>query len=243
MNICLFSEDEITQPLASRDGRARHILRTLHKGEGDSFVAGIVGGAEGTAVITKVEDGRVFFDFTAERESPPLFPLVMIIGFPRPIQLRRILRDMASLGVREVRLTGTDLGEKSYLASGLSSPDEMRGFLIDGAAQARSTRVPEVSVYRKLDACLEGAPACARLFALDNAEPEGSLRAALSGSAPLEPAVCAVGSERGWTPRERDVLRKHGFRLLSLGRRVLRTETACTAGAAIILSAMGALDL
>lgn len=241
MNICLFSTDEITQPLDVRDERARHILKTLHKGEGDSFVAGIIDGDEGTAVIKKIEDGRLYFDFTAEGAPPPLSPLVMIIGFPRPIQLRRILRDMASLGVCETRLTATDLGEKSYLESALADTNKMRAFLTDGAAQARSTLIPKVSIHGSLDECIESAKLDGTLLALDNTEPEGSLVSVLSAGK-IKDAVCAVGSERGWTARERDLLKHHGFALLGMGRRVLRTETACTAGAALILSAMGALE-
>ncbi|WP_162510898.1 RsmE family RNA methyltransferase, partial [Treponema endosymbiont of Eucomonympha sp.] len=52
----------------------------------------------------------------------------------------------------------------------------------------------------------------------------------------------AVGSERGWTERERGALTEAGFTLCSLGERVLRTETAATAAAALILDAMGCLS-
>ena len=48
MNICLFSQDEVEKPLDIRDPRAEHILKILHKKEGDSFSAGIIGGMAGT---------------------------------------------------------------------------------------------------------------------------------------------------------------------------------------------------
>jgi RsmE family RNA methyltransferase len=56
-----------------------------------------------------------------------------------------------------------------------------------------------------------------------------------------QPLLCAIGAERGWTHRERELLTAQGFTLCSLGARVLRTETACTAAASLILGAMGAL--
>jgi RsmE family RNA methyltransferase len=49
----------------------------------------------------------------------------------------------------------------------------------------------------------------------------------------------AVGPERGWSARERQFLMDSGFRSYSLGKRVLRTETACSAGTAVLLGRMG----
>ena len=119
MNICLFSQDEISQPLPLRDERAQHILKVLHKDVGDTFTAGIIGGQSGVAKITGRGEEGISFEFAAGGDGKPLTNLEMIIGFPRPIQLKRLLRDIAALGVCRVHLTGTDLGEKSYMQSNL----------------------------------------------------------------------------------------------------------------------------
>jgi RsmE family RNA methyltransferase len=54
--------------------------------------------------------------------------------------------------------------------------------------------------------------------------------------------LAAIGSERGWTDRERDLLERAGFTLCSMGSRILRTETAATVASSIILDAMGYLQ-
>ena len=53
MNICLFTADEINNPLPLRDERARHIVKILHKKTGDTFSAGVIGGTAGKALITE----------------------------------------------------------------------------------------------------------------------------------------------------------------------------------------------
>jgi RsmE family RNA methyltransferase len=53
--------------------------------------------------------------------------------------------------------------------------------------------------------------------------------------------VAAVGSERGWSDRERDILEDAGFTRLSMGSRALRTETACIAAAVLAMEKIGAL--
>ena len=64
------------------------------------------------------------------------------------------------------------------------------------------------------------------------------LSALLQSRSP-ERITLAVGSERGWTGAERDLLRENGYTLAALGERVLRTETASIAGTALCLAGMG----
>ena len=280
MNICLFKEDEINKPLSLRDERAEHILKILHKNEGDSFFAGIIEGMEGDALITKIErfksysahnkkefeDGNIYFEFHPQAQGKALYPLKMIIGFPRPIQLKRLLRDMAGLGTAEIHLTATDLGEKSYLKSDLANPQEIYKMLLEGTIQAAGTHVPKIFIHNSLDDCLK-IFACSdsnslqiqnsALFALDNIDSKISLNAALKKTdfnfyteegdllaqkTSVDSAVAAIGSERGWSKRERELLEKFNFIRCRMGNRILRTETAATVAASLILNKMGFLD-
>lgn len=273
MNICLFTQEEISKPLNADDPRAQHIIKVLHKGVGDSFYAGVIGGQAGTATITKIGSqaqdagaetastpkkggGAIHFTFTPQSDGKPLFPLHMIIGFPRPIQLKRLLRDMAALGVSSVRLCGTELGEKSYLKASLSDPAEVYKMLLDGTVQAASAHVPKPCVYQTLAECLDSIGgkraqencsqaknAAPLLLALDNVKPAQSLGAFLRANPPAgRPVFAAIGSERGWSPAERALLEERGFVRLGMGNRVMRTETAATVSASLILSEMGALE-
>ena len=56
MNICLFEESELGKPLAKHDERTQHIIKVLHKKEGDSFDAGIIGGKAGKATIKYMQN-------------------------------------------------------------------------------------------------------------------------------------------------------------------------------------------
>lgn len=259
MNICLFEPEEINKPLNIRDERANHILKILHKKEGDSFAAGIIGSKAGHAVIKSInvqeqksldgkktfDTGSILFDFVAETDGKPLHPLCMIIGFPRPIQLKRLLRDMAGLGVLEVHLTATELSEKSYLKSELATSEAGYKMLLEGTQQAASTHIPSLFRHETLEQCLECIEkkytTSFNKLALDNVKATGSLYNFLQNKN-IEQTVAAIGSERGWTDKERDLLVNKGYSLLSMGTRVLRTETAATVSASLILGSMGVLN-
>lgn len=253
MNICLFDEFEINKPLSVKDERAQHILKILHKKENDEFFAGIINKKSGTAKITKITEKEIFFTFEpSEADDPrPLFPLIMIIGFPRPIQLKRLLRDIAALGVCEVHLTGTELGEKSYMESNLSKKENVFEMLLDGTIQSGATKVPEIFIHKNLRECINiinERSLINRKFALDNKSPECSLNGALKKYITSEKAfadneyvTAAIGSERGWTDNERKILSDSGYILCGMGNRIMRTETAATVSASIILNYIGAL--
>lgn len=256
MNICLFKEEEIGKTLPANDERAKHIEKVLHKKGGDSFDAGIIGGKAGTATIRKIGESGIDFEFREfedeERaKGKPLHPLTLIIGFPRPIQLRRLFRDVAGLGAKRIILAGTELTEKSYMESNDIKDGAAERMLLEGTVQAASTHVPLLETAKTMQEALErisetenGTKKCA----LDNRRARMSLHKWLATEAESESGleksgvVAAIGSERGWTDKERDLLESSGFTLCSMGSRVLRTETAATVASSIILDGMEVLN-
>jgi len=259
MNIVLFTKEEIDsgKKLGLRDERAKHLQKVLHKSIGDTFDAGIIDGMAGTGTITAIDDDGISVSFEPQTDGKPLYPVVLIVGFPRPIQLKRLFRDAAGLGACRICLCGTELGEKSYRDSTIVERGAALAALTDGTAQAKSTHVPQLDLYDSVADCLaalrsERAAAANSDTAngeqkrpvrvlLDNIKPENTLYHYLQGqnvTREHDMVYAAIGSERGWTDRERDMFRREGYALCSMGNRVLRTETAVTVATTLILQAM-----
>jgi len=242
VNIILFEEHELGRSLPRRDERTIHLLKVLHKKPGDEFEAGILGGMRGTGRIEKINiDGSIFVTVTATEPPPSRIRLRMAVSFVRPIQLRRIFRDLSNFGVSAIDLAGTDMGEKSYRDTKLLLDGGSHAALVEGAVQSRDTLLPSLNVYDNLGAWLKERPwekteMCANrvplLLAMDNIRAEGSF---FNITPTSRPAVIAVGPERGWSDREREMFEQAGFLRLSMGDRPLRTETACAAAAALAI--------
>jgi 16S rRNA U1498 N3-methylase RsmE len=282
VNLILFEPHELLKPLPRRDERTVHLLKVLHKKAGDTFEAGVLGGGRCSGKIEKIGiDGSLGFTIGVQSPSPPRLPVRVAVGFPRPIQVRRLLRDLSSLGVEAIDLFGTELGEKSYRDTKLLGGGGARSALIEGAAQSRDTTIPALSVFASLDRWLQECPwdneggavsipsphtdttrlrppsaqhdrlqdghvslpprrraAVPLLIAADNVRPEGAMSRTASTRRPV---VLAIGSERGWSDRERDLFEEAGFLRLSLGSRALRTETACVAATVLAIEKIGEL--
>jgi len=268
MNIVLFQRDEIGKLLPLKDERSKHILKVLHKQVGESFEAGIINDKAGQAQIKAISDDGISFDFIPLTDGKPLYPITLIVGFPRPIQLKRLFRDAASLGASRICLCGTELGEKSYMDSNIVERGAAYSALLDGSAQAKSTHVPELCLFPSVKACLSALfpdkgctlPSTAPFpqndapflhnekhrdlrVMLDNVKPETTLFKYMekSFSPQTDMIYASIGSERGWTDNERSLFTENGFSSCSMGPRVLRTETAVTVALSLILQSMGIL--
>ncbi len=239
MNIILFDQLKDENIISFGDERASHIRKVLRLGTGDTFKAGVINGQKGIARITAMDNQRISFSFVGEGMGKPLHPVVLLVAQVRPISMRRILREAVSLGVGKIILTTTDTAEKSYAQAKLYESGEYRSILIDGAMQSGETAIAEVLFASSVQEAITLAGGPLLRIVLDNkreAEPLSMMHIERDAS-----VLLAIGGERGFSDREREVFDTRGFQYASLGTRILRTETAVSAGVALLLGRMGLL--
>ncbi|AFG38089.1 16S rRNA (uracil(1498)-N(3))-methyltransferase [Spirochaeta africana] len=244
MNRALFLPEEIQDGvvrLPRSDRRAEHIRSVLRAAVGDRVQVGMVNGQRGEAEVGAVDrSGVVLRRLLLPQPPDVLYPITLQLGHPRPIVLRRILKDAATAGFCRIDIIRSQLGERSYMESSLWQDErQLQELLVLGAEQAGGSRIPELRRFWSLDRCLQkgGYPDTALRFLLHPGVP-GSLDlsaactpASASGSKPGSSTDCrevlvAIGSERGWSEGEVQQFLHAGYRPVGLGDRILRTETA-----------------
>ena len=261
MNRILFDLGEIHDGRATfSDVRAEHVLTVLHGEVGQTLKTGVIDGLIGTSVIERIEGGCVIVRCT--HDTPSLPPWIdLVLAPPRPRVMKRLLPQLASLGVRRIVLVGADKVEKAFWGAQLLKEEIYRPLLVDGLQQAGTTIVPTIETFKsfkhfvdcKLDTHFEGQDV--RIVAHPTPAPLGEAAlgeaallplhkvasrrlkrqecrfpevAATSAALPHVP-VLAVGPEGGWTDEEVVWLEEKGFARMSLGPRILRTDTALIA--------------
>ncbi len=244
MNIVLFEPAEVDQPLPLSDRRAEHILTVLKRSPGDRFDAGVIDGLRGKGQVVDITASALHWKFEGGAGSPNtlseavLPPIELWIGLPRPQTARKILQEATALGVSALRFFVSTKAEAGYAQSTLWTSGEWRRHALAGVEQSFTTQLPQVEFNVDLAATLRDHPH-PTLLALDNYEASQRLAALKT---PLRPPVAiVVGSERGWSSAERDLLRASGAQLVHLGSRVLRTETACLAALTLVQAGLGVI--
>ena len=240
MNLILFEPAELTVPLAHIDPRAEHILKTLRRRIGDTFDVGLVDGPIGKGTLDAISATTLTLTFTWGPPPAPADPITLLLGLPRPQTARDILRDATTLGVGALHFVATERSDPNYAAATLWTSGEWRRHCLAGAAQAFATRLPAVTSNHTLATALPALPAATtQRLALDNYEATYPLSEChIIGDTSV---VLALGPERDWGPADRAALRAHGFTLVHLGTRVLRSETAVIAALTLVRARLGLL--
>lgn len=238
MNLILFDKAFGETRLEGDDPRARHLLEVLRARVGTKVFIGFVGGLRARAEVSSVEaDGSIILRVLRTEPPPKPLPIRLLVGLPRPHTAKRILFEMASLGVDALHFFESDRGEPSYANSSLWKTDAWEQRLRLGTEQSFATHVPEVGMHTDLQSAITHLSGSGAPIVLDNYEAEGPLPQVIAKHA--DSAVIALGSERGWSSDERDTFRKNGWKLAHMGAQVMRLETACTASVAAVSACLG----
>jgi RsmE family RNA methyltransferase len=210
-----------------RGRRLAHVRDVLAPRLGGTLRVGRLHGRTGTARVAALDGGELVLEaLTLDQDPPPRAGLDLLLALPRPKALAKLLPAVAALGIDRLVLVNAARVEKSYFTTRLLAPAALDDLLLLGLEQARDTVPPAVLVRERFrpfvedecDALLAGTDL--RLLAHPVAD------APLPARAAGQRAALAIGPEGGWVPFEIELLRARGFRPVTLGRRVLRVETA-----------------
>ncbi|MFD9149423.1 16S rRNA (uracil(1498)-N(3))-methyltransferase [Streptomyces diastaticus] len=240
MTAPVFLVDEVapgTVVLDGPEGRHAVSVRRLNPGEPVVLTDGAGNGAFGT--VTSVEGKDTLYVAVDEvREEPAPRPRITVVqALPKGDRGELAVETMTETGVDAIvpwaasRCVTRWKGER-----GLKSLGKWRATAREAGKQSRRLRfleVAEVHSTRQVAALLAGADLAAVLHE--------------EGSAPLARAelpaegsiVLVVGPEGGVSPEELAAFGEAGAGAYRLGPSVLRTSTAGTAGAALLLGRSG----
>ena len=238
MNRILFEHDEIKDGVVTfGDVRAKHVLNVLHGEVGQILKTGEVNGLIGTSEIVSVENGasRLQVTVRCHHTQKSLQPWVdLVLAPPRPRAMKRLLPQLATMGVGRIILVGAKKVEKDFWGATLLKEAEYRPLLIEGLMQGGTSILPTIETRRNFRRFvtdeLDGLfPTAKRVVAHPYVDAAPAQFKNYVDSAPSSRLLLAIGPEGGWTDDEVELLEEHGFSRYSLGGRILRTETATIA--------------
>jgi 16S rRNA (uracil1498-N3)-methyltransferase len=221
---------------------SRHLARVLRLCPGDTVLATDGAGRDFTVRLESLGEavtGTVLAEAAGDAVSPLAVTLVQ--GVPKGDKMEAIVRAATELGVARVRPA---LCERTIVrlepARWRERARRWQRVAREAAKQCGRATIPQIEAPRPLAEWL--APAEPVDLALCLWEGGGTpLGRVLATAAAPRSATTLIGPEGGLAPAEVETARAHGFAIVSLGRRILRTETAGPAITAILQSRFGDL--
>jgi 16S rRNA (uracil1498-N3)-methyltransferase len=212
--------------------QSHHCGQVIRQKEGDLLSIFNGQGVEAKARITEVGRDEVKFQILAKATAPrPVHPIWLAQALTKPKSMDLILQKATELGVSELAPLQSDHSvvqvddEKAE-----AKLEKWRKLVIEAAKQCGQNWLPTVHAPQTPKDFIASVPRGAvKLIASLQAEAQPlkvTLREQLAGLKPGTPIVVMIGPEGDFTPAEIGYARAAGFAPVSLGKIILRAETA-----------------
>ncbi|HWQ59220.1 MAG TPA: RsmE family RNA methyltransferase [Clostridia bacterium] len=237
MNRFFVERKDISGGRAAVSGEdAKHMSLVLRLARGDEVI--LCDGA-GTDYLARVEDMekervRLSIISSSASETEPETKVTIFQGLPKAGKLEEIIQKCVELGAAEIVPVSAARSVVKLTAHEFENKlPRYRRVAYEAAKQSRRGLVPTVGGLVRMD---EIDPAAFDAFLLPYEEERGTtLKEALRRLGKPRKVGVAIGPEGGFEPEEVARLCGKGARCVTLGKRILRTETAGPAVLAMLL--------
>jgi 16S rRNA (uracil1498-N3)-methyltransferase len=216
---------------------AHHLGRVLRAQAGQLYEL-----SDGERVwLGRIESvGRDRVLFALIEELPAVHPSVevtLLLSVVKFDAFEWAIEKATELGVSTIVLLAAERSEKALLAAVAKRADRWKKILLEASQQSRRVRVPVLDGLARPDSAFASRKDGLRVMLSERAT-ASPLRKVLQDQAATK-AILAIGPEGGWTDAEIVAAQSSGFVEASLGRLILRTETAVLTALASLNYALG----
>ena len=224
MNIVLLDPRQTESPIwtISAKRQLEHLRTHVNVQVGDTLKVGIREGKRYLTEVLSVTEQQIQLQPIHEGTVPKKLPVTLIVAMPRPKVLRRLVMDSVTLGVEKIILLHSYRVDKSYWQTPFLQ--QLNQYIDLGLEQAGDTIAPKIEVYKRFKPFVEDilpTLICADCLAyVAHPYVEMKMPAGIQ-----QGCTMIIGPEGGFIPYEIDLLIKNGCQAVSLGNRIIRTET------------------
>ncbi|NPV90229.1 MAG: 16S rRNA (uracil(1498)-N(3))-methyltransferase [Firmicutes bacterium] len=230
------------QTVIIKGREAHHITRVLRMRPGDELLVLDGSGAEFHGRIKQASPQEVIVTLLSREESTPEPPVRVVLaqGIPKGDKLDLIIQKGTELGLSRLVPLSTPRSvvrpEPDWLEH---RAERWRRVAAEAAKQCRRSRLPEIDRVQTLEEALRSIPSGALALIPWEGEGESWLKDLLREKADTPEVWIFIGPEGGWEPGEVAMAREAGVIPVTLGPRILRTETAALALLSILMYERG----
>ncbi len=214
---------------------ARRLATVLRLKRGDRLILADGGGRDYEVQLTAVSPRSASAAVLAERASPPEPSLELLLyqSLIRPQRFELVLEKGTEIGVSRFVPLRTGRGQVKTEGGSQRAKRWVR-IVTEAAEQCGRGRVPDIKSPMHFEEAVRSGPGL-RLLPWE-AERSQGLKSYLRGLVePPEVVSLIIGPEGGFSEEEAELAREGGCVPVSLGPRILRSETAGIVAAALVM--------
>ena len=190
--------------------------------------------------IEQVSRDRIDFALLDEIPAhPPAIDVTLLLSVVKFDAFEWAIEKATELGVSTIVPLASARSEKALLAAAGKRAERWKKILAEASQQSRRVRVPVLQTVSQPTQAFQAQAAATAKIMLSERPDAPALQRILNAESRSPQAVLAIGPEGGWTDAEFAAAQASGFREASLGKLILRTETAVVAALASINYALG----
>jgi 16S rRNA (uracil1498-N3)-methyltransferase len=225
--------DEVSGNRAALTGEhADHLCRVLRARVGEEFDIA-TGAAVRQGHIVSIQGGRIEFELGAEVAAAPVPRVTLLLAIFKFDRMEWAIEKCTELGVSRIVPVIARRTDVHLASAAVKRAQRWSRIAIQAAEQSRRAAPPEIAAPLKLMGAVRVAARAQIVLA--ESEQEALLRDVLTAE-PTGEIVLAIGPEGGWAADELQLFHQSGWISASLGRTILRAETAAIAATAITMS-------
>lgn len=229
---------EIGAGCTAAPDQARYARTVLRMREGDSLLTFDGMGWEYEAVIRRLTADEMELKITGRRRLPASdLQITLCQGVPKTEKMDGIVRHATELGAKRILPFLAERSVPRWSPERLISKRERwQKIAVEASRQCGRPDIPEIGAVTTFEGMIRVIPQGGLRLIPWEEETNTGLREILTdpGRSGSREFVVAVGPEGGFSADEIELARKAGFFPVSLGKRVLRVETASLAVLAIL---------
>lgn len=223
-----------------------HITRVLRMNEGDKLLLCDSKGFDYDVEITEISQKEIICHIldTKKSDTEPNIEVILFQGLPKASKMEYIIQKTTELGISKiVPCTLSRCVVKLENAKAEAKKID-RWQKITEAAAKQSGRgiVPEIANAATLSEAITQLKECDIAFAPYECEDMQTLKSVLTSVENPKKIGFIIGPEGGFDIKEIEQLRNAGIKTVTLGKRILRTETAGEAVLAMTMYEKGDIN-
>jgi 16S rRNA (uracil1498-N3)-methyltransferase len=222
------------------DDESRHHAQVLRLSVGDELRLFDAQGREADATVVRCDRRALVCVVEPACEQPaPREQLHLGLCVPKPAKLELIVRMLTELGVRSLQLVQSERSVPKWGGEG-GKLERYRRIAIEACAQSEQAYAPVLSAPVPLSAALAGEPCLRSAYRCAFVERSAAMQLPRDWTGAVREVWAIVGPEGGFAPAEQQLMAEQGVQAITLGRAILRVETASVVACALLLDRLRA---